>query len=136
MIDLLGRIYRIARANGAFYARTLKDKALGASDNDDQDFRFHDHRFDRKSASESSETRKEKPFHSGIPRQVIEDLDIFNLKPPSSLEEVRRARNREIKKYHSDKFMNDPEKLQTSKQIMQIYNAAYTRLEAYYNRKG
>ncbi len=51
------------------------------------------------------------------------------------MEEVRRARNREIKKYHSDKFMNDNNKLETSKQIMQIFNAAYDRLKEYYKNK-
>ena len=62
----------------------------------------------------------------------VEDLAVFGLTPPSSLEEVRNARNREIKKYHSDKFMHDPEKFKTSKEIMQIYNAAFDRLGKYY----
>lgn len=71
-----------------------------------------------------------------IPKQVIEDLATFNIGPPGSLEAVRNARNREIKKYHSDKFMSDPEKLETSKEIMQIYNAAYDRLADYYQKKS
>ncbi len=71
----------------------------------------------------------------GYPQHVIDDLGVFNLTPPSSLDEVRRARNREIKKYHSDKFMDDPEKLETSKQIMQIVNAAYDRLKVYYKEQ-
>lgn len=72
---------------------------------------------------------------SAFPNQVIEDLSVFGLKPPSSLAEVRRARNREMKKYHSDKFINDSEKREISKEIMQIYNAAYERLSAYYEKK-
>lgn len=72
----------------------------------------------------------------GVPQQVVDDLANFDLKPPSSLDEVKKARNREIKKYHSDKFMNDPEKLETSKHIMQIYNAAYARLKTYYEEKS
>jgi len=71
---------------------------------------------------------------SEIPREVIDDLALFNLSPPSSLQEVRQARNREIRKYHSDKFIRDSEKFETSKEIMQIYNAAYERLEEYYNK--
>ncbi|QTA82131.1 Chaperone J-domain-containing protein [Desulfonema limicola] len=71
-----------------------------------------------------------------VPRQIVDDLAAFGLTPPSCLDEVRKARNREIKKYHSDKFMNDPEKLETSKQIMQIYNAAYDRLKVYYDGKN
>ncbi|MFC1824379.1 J domain-containing protein [Thermodesulfobacteriota bacterium] len=81
----------------------------------------------------SKETGKES--HAGVPAQVVEDLALFDLKPPSSLEEVRKARNREIKKYHSDKFLHDKEKLETSKEIMQIYNAAYERLEEYFIKK-
>ncbi|MCP4753623.1 MAG: J domain-containing protein [Proteobacteria bacterium] len=63
------------------------------------------------------------------PRQLMEDLQLFNLTPPSSLEEVKSARNREIKKFHPDKYLNDPEKMETANQIVQIYNAAYERLK-------
>ncbi len=70
----------------------------------------------------------------GIPQQVIDDLAVFDLTPPSSLDKVRAARNKEIKKYHSDKFVNDPDRFDTSKEIMQIYNAAFDRLRAYYEK--
>ena len=62
----------------------------------------------------------------------MDDLSIFGLKPPSSLEEVKKVRNREVMKYHSDKFSGDPEKEETSKRIMQIYNTAFDRLEEWY----
>lgn len=70
----------------------------------------------------------------GMPQQVVEDLGVFDLTPPSSWEEVRAARNREVKRYHSDKFVNDPDRFETSKQIMQMYNAAFERLRAYYQK--
>ena len=70
----------------------------------------------------------------GTPEQVVEDLAVFDLSPPGSLEAVKSARNREMKKYHSDKFLNDPDRLKTSKEIMQIYNAAYDRLYAHYQK--
>ena len=82
----------------------------------------------------SSRRQEPKANYGGTPQQVVEDLAVFNLTPPSSMEAVKNARNREIKKYHSDKFVSDPEKLQTSKEIMQIYNAAYDRLQAYYQK--
>jgi hypothetical protein len=78
--------------------------------------------------------REESDHYRGVPQQVVEDLATFDLAPPSSLDAVKAARNREIKKYHSDKFVNDPERLKTSKEIMQIYNAAYERLCAYYRQ--
>ena len=72
----------------------------------------------------------------GVPSQVAEDLHIFDLKPPSSFEEVKKARNREIKKYHPDKFLSDHEKLETAKQILQIYNGAFERLRVFYNGRN
>ena len=69
------------------------------------------------------------------PPQIMEDLAVFGLSPPVTLDQIRTARNREIRKYHSDRFVNDAERLETSKRIMQIYNTAYERLEAYYKTK-
>lgn len=85
---------------------------------------------------EKSSQNTEFKNNYSVPRQTVDDLAAFGLTPPSCLDEVRKARNREIKKYHSDKFINDPEKLETSKQIMQIYNAAYDRLKVYYDGKN
>ena len=66
---------------------------------------------------------------AGYSSQTIDDLKLFDLRPPITLEEVKKARNREIKKFHPDKFLNQPDKLETAKRILQIYNAAYDRLE-------
>lgn len=92
----------------------------------------HNEDFHSSTNRTGSQERQAKTGNGGIPQQVAKDLATFNLTPPSSLKAVKDARNREIKKYHSDKFVNDPEKLETSKEIMQIYNAAYDRLQAYY----
>jgi DnaJ-domain-containing protein 1 len=72
--------------------------------------------------------------YQNVPQQVVEDLKVFDLTPPSSLEEVKKRRNEEIKKYHSDKFINEPERFKTSTEIMQIYNAAYERLKEHYKK--
>jgi hypothetical protein len=72
---------------------------------------------------------------SAYPKQVIDDLSLFELTPPASLQAVKKARNREIKKYHPDHFNNDKSKQETAKQIMQIYNNAFERLEKYYSKK-
>jgi hypothetical protein len=72
--------------------------------------------------------------YPNVPQQVVEDLKVFDLTPPSSLEEVKKRRNEEIKKYHSDRFVNDPERYKTSTEIMQIYNVAYERLREYYKK--
>ncbi len=129
MAGLLSRIYNLARAN--------------LPDPDDLLQRFRKSGPDDAFESDDGEPDADDGFDAappfggaGAPRQVAEDLATFNLAPPSSLDAVRRARNREIRKYHSDRFMNDPEKFETSKQIMQIYNAAYDRLEEYYKTRG
>ncbi|MBU3915632.1 J domain-containing protein [bacterium] len=62
-------------------------------------------------------------------QQFVEDLRLFGLTPPSSLAEIKKSRNREMKKFHPDRFMNDPEKMDTAKKIVQIYNSAYERLK-------
>ena len=87
----------------------------------------------QKNRATSSAQPSRNPY-PGIPQQVIDDLAVFGLTPPSSLAAVRAARNKEIKKYHSDKFVNEPDRFETSKEIMQIYNAAFDRLRAYYEK--
>jgi DnaJ-domain-containing protein 1 len=131
MLDILGRLYRIARSRlprseggfGRFVPGEDSDydEAGRFSMGDENEDGFQTHAYAR--------------GDFGVPRQVRDDLTVFQLTPPSSFQEVRSARNREIKKYHSDKFINDPEKLKTSKEIMQIYNAAYDRLKTYYDNR-
>ena len=137
MAGILERLYRIARTYAPDARESLEKwlsekeadirarKASGRRRSGPQrpESEFDNHR----ETSQSSAN----PF-PGVPQQVVDDLEVFGLTPPSSMAEVKKARNREIKKFHSDRFMNDAGKFDTSKQIMQIYNAAYDRLEAYY----
>jgi len=83
-----------------------------------------------------SERDSDSKSRTDYPRQVIDDLSLFELKPPASLQIVKKARNKEIKKYHPDHFNNNKSKQDTAKQIMQIYNSAYERLEKYYVENG
>ena len=135
-MGILERLYKIARSNVLHHAESPEKDAS----NDEKQEQY----FESAENYEYEEYEEEQAYsgfsgggnvHYGAPKQVVEDLAVFNLKPPSSIDEVRRARNREIKKYHSDKFMNDNEKLETSKQIMQIFNAAYDRLKEYYKNQ-
>lgn len=149
-MGLLGRIYNIAKANALYRL----DDMVSRSRLEDKfsDYMENLHRYRRNAESdtfddtfdtggerewESTGTGRSEDtgFDYGLPRQVVEDLAVFGLKPPSNLEEIKSARNREIKKVHPDKFMNDPEKLEYAKQIMQTYNAAYDRLKAHYKGK-
>jgi len=92
---------------------------------------------DRDRFFKSGDRRKrpsEEPYHqTDGDGQVRDDLQLFGLTPPSSLDEVRQIRNRELKKFHPDKYAGEPHKLETAKKIVQIYNAAYDRLKRHYS---
>jgi len=133
MKDIVNRLFRILRSQThrlsfakRYYRlhKTAKNKS----------YSYGNSYNNRENPSENPGAGKNGGIKPDIPAQIVEDLAVFELTPPSSLEEVKKARNREIRKFHSDKFINDPEKYKTSKEIMQIYNAAYARLEKYYSR--
>lgn len=73
---------------------------------------------------------------SSYPRHIVDDLQLFGLTPPSSLQEVKRARNSEIKIYHPDHYHSDSVKRETAKKILQIYNSAYERLRRFYTSQS
>ncbi len=138
-MNILKRLYRIARASmpqGSDFFSEERNEYQGEKFEERYDWDrqkeqgFGDNSNDRNDYSSNKQTNT-----YGMPQQVLDDLGVFELAPPSSLAEVKKARNREIKKFHSDKFMNNPDKMETSKQIMQIINAAYDRLEKYYEQK-
>lgn len=154
MKDILDRLCRVAMAYGLKNTNVIK-KLLKNRDNTfsrefgDEDFdrirekfsSFFDNQKERAGSGQQETGQKNRKRHGfddntetypDMPARFVENLALFNLVPPSSLDEVRKARNREIKKYHSDKFINNPEKLETSKEIMQIYNAAFDWLKEYY----
>ena len=83
-------------------------------------------------SGKSGPTSQSQEIKPKWPQQVVDDLSVFGLKPPSSLEEVKKVRNSEVMKYHTDRFTGDSEKENTSKRIMQIYNTAFDRLEKWY----
>jgi len=92
------------------------------------DYEFRDEEPDADTTQQKEHTESQ-PFESESSKQFIEDLQLFGLIPPSSLEEVRQVRNQEMKKFHPDRYLNQPEKMETAKKIVQIYNAAYDRLK-------
>ncbi len=154
MRDILKRFYKIAKAEGASRLRKIGDMLFGEFEKSGGGYRDYgtgdgydksgDGRYrnehDRFGGQGARGSQKGGAYSGrtagGVPSQVAEDLAVFGLRPPSSLEEVKKARNREIKKYHSDRFIDDPEKYKTSKEIMQIYNAAFDRLKDHYKTGG
>jgi len=76
---------------------------------------------------------QDRPEPTPFNQQLREDLQLFGLTPPSSLAAVRQIRNSELKKFHPDKYLDQPDKLETAKQIVQIYNITYDRLKKHYD---
>ena len=136
-MDVSKRLYRVLRsltddriaAVGKFIEQgdAILDEKLKAWEeklglNEDENFEAP--------RNESHTGQSTRPDYS-TPRssQLIEDLKLFNLSPPSSMQEVKKARNREMKVFHPDKYLNDPEKMEIANQIVKIYNDAYERLK-------
>ncbi len=132
MTEIFRRLYNITRSR---IPKTTRNKDHEYSSFEDLD------PFNKKSDQDSG-NRSSSDFNSAggskqyqnVQQQVVEDLKVFDLTPPSSLAEVKKRRNEEIKKYHSDRFISDPERFKTSTEIMQIYNAAYERLKEHYKK--
>ena len=130
MSDLLKRLYNIARTFGP-----KKDADLGDWPNQEAEEDFASSQYHHQGTRQAfSNVKGDTTPGPDMPDQLIEDLANFDLKPPSSLEAVRRARNLAFKKYHPDMHMGDREKIETAKRIMQIYNASYERLKAFYTQ--
>ena len=66
---------------------------------------------------------------------MLRDLAAFGLTPPVTLEELKKARKLELKKYHPDRFAHDPEKMQSANRIVQILGETYERLLAQWGEK-
>lgn len=139
MPDLIKRLIKIAKAEAADVLQKYGGK-LSHEDRIDEGLKEDDagktYHHDGQSSSGQGQNFSEKKaaaYESQWPAQVVEDLNTFGLKPPSSLEEVKKARNAGIRKYHPDRFLDDPSRLETAKRIMQIYNTAYERLEKWFS---
>ncbi len=136
---MIKRIFKITQAYMNSLSKNIKSK-----DNKNHSNRSHEHStFSNKkkqynqsesySNSSNFDTNKQScNKKNDIPSQVISDLSLFGLTPPSSLDEVKKVRNKEMKKYHPDKFMNSEGKSKTANEIAQIYNDAYKRLVQFF----
>ncbi|MBL7176590.1 MAG: hypothetical protein ISS66_12265 [Desulfobacteraceae bacterium] len=130
MTEIFRRLYNITRSRVPKITRN-KDHEYSSFEEIDPFNKKSDQDAGSRSSSDFNSAGGSKQFQS-VPQQVVEDLKVFDLTPPSSLAEVKKRRNDEIKKYHSDRFISDPERFKTSTEIMQIYNAAYERLKEYF----
>jgi len=98
---------------------------------------IHEDEFKEDHYNRSHSGNKENKFGDfpGYSNQNIEDLKLFGLQPPSNFSELKKIRNQEMKKFHPDKYIQSPEKMDVAKQIVQLYNAAYERLKIFFGEK-
>ena len=122
---MIRRILRIAKAH-------IKHSTQGWNFQDSNSSTYN-----KKQYTSSDNFSSDQPPQTSldVDQQVIDDLACFGLKPPSSLKEVTEARNKEMLKYHPDKFASNPEKTQYANKIALIYNAAFERLKLYFSKK-
>ncbi|MBT3226644.1 MAG: hypothetical protein HN580_27260 [Deltaproteobacteria bacterium] len=138
-MDISQRLFRLMRTIAEDKFETIGRFIDEGSDYLDERLKTWETEFDFRDEEPDAETRQQKQHtqsqssESIYSSQLIEDLQLFGLIPPSSLEEVRQIRNQEMKKFHPDRYLNQPEKMETAKQIVQIYNAAYDRLKKNFN---
>lgn len=143
-IDTIGRVFHQGRG---FMDETLSEWEKRAGIYEEEDRFGSSSDWNRKNSGSYDYQRQSSGFEQGAgssgsfqqeeksgSQQVVDDLSLFDLKPPSSLDEVKKARNRELKKFHPDKFATDPEKLETAKEIVQIYNEVFERLKKHYQK--
>lgn len=118
---MIKRLFNVLKAY-ANYGSGLPKSSEGVNQEDfnsNQDFKW-----DQTSSSN----------RSGLNQQLIDDLAVFGLTPPSSFDEVKKARNREMRKYHPDKFSTQADKGETANEIAQIYNEAFGRLKDHFEK--
>jgi DnaJ-domain-containing protein 1 len=132
MTEIFRRLYNITRSRIPKATRN-KDHEYSSFEGFDPENKESEQDAGNRPSSDFNSAGASREYQN-VPQQVVEDLKVFDLTPPSSLEEVKKRRNEEIKKYHSDKFINEPERFKTSTEIMQIYNAAYERLKEHYKK--
>ncbi len=134
-MDISQRLFRLMRTIAEDKFETIGRFIDEGNDFLDERLKTWESEFDFKDEEPATETRHQKQYtesesqESQYNHQFVEDLQLFGLKPPSSIIEVRQVRNQEMKKFHPDRYLNQPEKMETAKKIVQIYNAAYDRLK-------
>jgi DnaJ-domain-containing protein 1 len=96
-------------------------------------------REEEKMAQNQSYTAYEAPIHQQPPKPEFspEELEAFKaleVKAGASFEEIKVAYKALIKKYHPDKFHNDPVRYKTALELSQKLNKSYSILELIFGK--
>lgn len=80
---------------------------------------------------QSAGAAKPQTNRSGFDDAFLKDLAAFGLTPPTTLAALKKARKEELKKYHPDRFHQEPQKAEAAHRIVQILGDTYERLLAH-----
>ncbi len=135
-MNLAARIYRLIQSYTKDEISEFQKKIFDQGSSLEDELNSFEQAQGQKTAGSSSsqapprdEPKPEAKRTSPYPQELIDDLAVLGLKPPATFAEVKKARNKEIKSFHPDKFSSDKVKEEAAKQILQLINGAYERLE-------
>lgn len=120
---MIRRLFRIVQSN-VDYALHKSQQSPGE--------KAHPYKHAHDQNSDTSSTAGHAQPRSKSQQQLIDDLALFGLSPPVTLKAVTAARNREMLRFHPDKFATNQEKSAVANEIALLYNVAFDRLKAYY----
>lgn len=120
---MIRRLFRIVQSNIDYAIHKSQQSPSGKANT-------YEHTHDQN--SDTSSTAGHAQARSKSQQQLIDDLALFGLTPPATLKAVTAARNREMLKFHPDKFATNQDKSAVANEIALLYNAAFDRLKVYY----
>lgn len=90
-------------------------------------------------ARQAQETRQRSGHHrahpaAGPPDEIARAYANLDCPPGSDLKTVREAWKRLMKKYHPDRFANEPKKRESATKLTALLNESYQKLETHLKR--
>ena len=94
--------------------------------------------FSNKKTEQQKATSKQKKQTTGkryyVPFELYEDFKTLCVMPGTNLEECKVAYKSLLKKFHPDKFANEPEKQKEATEITSSITSAFTRIKTWYEQ--
>lgn len=95
-------------------------------------------KFSNKKTEQQKASSKQKKQTAGkryyVPFELYEDFKTLCVMPGTNLEECKVAYKSLLKKFHPDKFANEPEKQKEATEITSSITSAFTRIKTWYEQ--
>lgn len=96
----------------------------------------HSQNFSNKKTEQQKASSKQKKQTTGkryyVPFELYDDFKTLCLMPGTNLDECKVAYKSLLKKFHPDKFANEPEKQKEATEITSSITSAFTRIKTWY----